>query len=210
MTKFDPLLPEDFLDRTSEQLNQLRRKSSCLDEEITGLLEAKDRVDSVIRYLESIASLSQVDESQVTPEEASPIKKAGYRRVRQYGSLRPKTKIRGTYIPGDVIAVSMNRKSGVKAQAVFLDGELTVRKGSQAEPDIGELGNGKEIVIGHRDNLRERMLLVEDGETLLFSKDVTFDNPSLAAKIVSGRSLNGWDVWKCKDGRTLGDAIDRF
>lgn len=45
--------------------------------------------------------------------------------------------------------------------------------------------------------------LVPDGHSLRFVEDTLFDSPSGAAMLVLGRSANGWNEWKTKDGRTL-------
>ena len=41
------------------------------------------------------------------------------------------------------------------------------------------------------------------------SEDVIFNTPSGAADFLTGRSNNGWTVWKTKDGKTL-DELYQF
>ncbi len=50
--------------------------------------------------------------------------------------------------------------------------------------------------------------LAEDGEFVVFKKDVLFKTPSGAGDAVTAASVNGWAVWKTKDGKTL-DELKR-
>lgn len=55
--------------------------------------------------------------------------------------------------------------------------------------------------------LTDGKLAIENG-VLLFKENVLFSSPSPAAGAVLGRSVNGWDAWKNKNGQTL-DALKR-
>jgi hypothetical protein len=58
-------------------------------------------------------------------------------------------------------------------------------------------------IITLRDQLLENGSLVEQGEYLLFTKDVEFSSPSAAAAIVHAGNAAGPLAWKDSLGRTL-------
>lgn len=59
-----------------------------------------------------------------------------------------------------------------------------------------------------RDKLITDGVMMVEGETVVFTKDHKFRSPSMAAVAVLGRTANGWQEWKDKDGKTL-DAVKR-
>ncbi|GAD05448.1 hypothetical protein PORCRE_1150 [Porphyromonas crevioricanis JCM 15906] len=62
-----------------------------------------------------------------------------------------------------------------------------------------------------RKELREKKLRengLEKGDSCILTSDLTFSSPSSAASFCLGRSANGWEQWKDKEGRTL-DAVYR-
>ena len=56
-------------------------------------------------------------------------------------------------------------------------------------------------IVDSRNSIKQ---YVKNGK---LQKDIPFDNPSRAAGVVSGASVNGRDVWKNKNGKKLGDVI---
>lgn len=54
-----------------------------------------------------------------------------------------------------------------------------------------------------RDQLRSDGILVEEGDALVFVRDVEFASPSAAASVIHGGHPNGLISWKNKDGVTL-------
>lgn len=48
----------------------------------------------------------------------------------------------------------------------------------------------------------------EEGEKVISERVRLFVSPSTAAVALLGRSSNGWESWKAKDGRTL-DEVKR-
>ena len=58
-------------------------------------------------------------------------------------------------------------------------------------------------LVALRDSLKERGIIVADGDGLKLVQDYTFDSPSTAAGVLLGRSANGRIEWKSADGRTL-------
>ena len=59
-----------------------------------------------------------------------------------------------------------------------------------------------------RASLVEAGVMREAGDKVIFEKDYLFGSPSMAAVALLGRSANGWEAWKAKDGRTL-DEVKR-
>jgi len=51
--------------------------------------------------------------------------------------------------------------------------------------------------------LREKLIEEKTVQDNIFQKDHLFSSPSAAAAIVMGRSANGLEEWKSKDGRVL-------
>lgn len=93
--------------------------------------------------------------------------------------------------------------SNINATAVRTDEGLVILENSEAVKSVRE-----SLSTGYR-ALRERLLssgvLVENGTKLKFSRDQLFRNPSPAAAIVVGYSVNGRDKWKTRDGVTFSD-----
>ena len=58
-------------------------------------------------------------------------------------------------------------------------------------------------VLAQRNNLIEEKHLVQQGNHLIFKKDVEFSSPSAAAAVIHGGSANGLIAWKTQDGKTL-------
>jgi hypothetical protein len=54
-----------------------------------------------------------------------------------------------------------------------------------------------------RDELIRQSVLVPKGEDLVLTLDYTFSSPSMASSVILGRTSNGREAWKAKDGRTL-------
>jgi hypothetical protein len=54
-----------------------------------------------------------------------------------------------------------------------------------------------------RDELIRQQVLVPQADNLLLTIDYTFSSPSMASSVVLGRTSNGREVWKTRDGRTL-------
>ncbi|MEF9933630.1 MAG: DUF4357 domain-containing protein, partial [Cetobacterium sp.] len=53
------------------------------------------------------------------------------------------------------------------------------------------------------EKLLDLNILKEEDDKYLFEKDYLFSSPSAAARIVLGRSANGWTEWKTFDGKLL-------
>lgn len=71
-----------------------------------------------------------------------------------------------------------------------------VFKGSGASLD--ETNSGAKAKAAHtkRESLIEKGLLVRDGDILVFTENVVFNSPSLAATVIRGTPANGLAGWK--------------
>lgn len=93
---------------------------------------------------------------------------------------------------------------GVKATGDYNEntGELVVLKGSKVSETIAE---SKSFRAANPIKKR-REAFVKNGKTIC---DMTFKSPSTAANFVTGRSSNGYEVWRDVKGTKLGMAIGR-
>ena len=84
----------------------------------------------------------------------------------------------------------------VEASAKQTSEGFVVLKGSLIGP-----GDSEHISVGNRKKREECSI---DNNRVL-QEDVLFSSPTSAAQFVTGQSLNGWIVWKTRDGKTLHD-----
>ena len=54
-----------------------------------------------------------------------------------------------------------------------------------------------------RKQLREKGILVPEGELLKFTQDYEFGSPSTSGSVVLGRPVSGPENWRDNEGRTL-------
>ena len=122
----------------------------------------------------------------------------------------PSAQGNGRNLGPEAAEFSLNRKDGVDAHC--RDGNdgrevvvLADSRASKVESDWLR-NNPGHIVYRLRQDLQRQGVLVDDGETLRFSRDYTFTNASAAAGVCLGRTSNGLREWKNSRGRTLGDS----
>jgi hypothetical protein len=87
-------------------------------------------------------------------------------------------------------------QGGVHANAIEVDGQMVVLKGSEArEQESPSLSSNVRLA---RQQLRQAAKLVESGKQgiLKFEEDVAFSSPSAASQAVMGTSRNGRIDWK--------------
>ena len=89
------------------------------------------------------------------------------------------------------------------AKGFYSSSGFTVLKGSVVTKSMTPSFNWKE----KRTIMLQEYTILE-GDNLIMTSDKTFTSPSTAADFCLGRSVNGWTIWKDKDGNTL-DAIYR-
>ena len=97
--------------------------------------------------------------------------------------------------------------SGTSGRGAMTDDGFVVFKGS-----VGRKQNVKSVAGTSMERFRERLIetgvVKADGDKIVFERNHLFGSPSMAAAALVGAHLNGWVVWKGKDGRTL-DQVHR-
>jgi Domain of unknown function (DUF4357) len=95
---------------------------------------------------------------------------------------------------------------GISAQGAELADGFLVKVGSQAVVDLVP------SCAPYIKQLREAMLsngvLAPKNGVLVFTQDYLFGSPSTAGGVVLGRSVNGREAWKTKDGKLLKEIQD--
>lgn len=92
---------------------------------------------------------------------------------------------------------------GLKATGYLTPNGIVVLSGSQAVLTPRESSVKYPWSTTLRDKLKEEGSLVENGEHLLFTKNVEFSSPSAAAAVVHGGQANGLTAWKNKANKSL-------
>lgn len=92
---------------------------------------------------------------------------------------------------------------GVKAQGYESAEGFVVLAGSEAAPD--EVKSCFPYISELRAALVNNGVLKSAGTRYSFTQNYVFPSPSSAASAVLGRSVNGRDAWRAKDGRTLNE-----
>lgn len=70
---------------------------------------------------------------------------------------------------------------------------------------VNERPSTAESVKNLRRKLIEENILRLTDDKLVFQQDYIFKSPSAAAQVLRGHNVNGWNVWKDTEGRTLDD-----
>ena len=86
-------------------------------------------------------------------------------------------------------------KTLYEANAIYVDGTVTVKKGSRINIHLSA-GYRPTATI---QNLRDDDSVVDSDGVLL--KDIPFESLSTAASFVTGRTANGMIVWNTENGR---------
>lgn len=98
------------------------------------------------------------------------------------------------------------KREGLTAHAVEVDGEFTVLAGSRTRHDGSSSGSYSRL----REQLEADGTIDTRVEPAVFTKDQTFGSPSAAASVVTGRASNGRVAWVSDDtGLTYGDWQNR-
>jgi len=82
---------------------------------------------------------------------------------------------------------------------------LTVFKGSKS--NLKAARTAGDWLIRMREKLKEKGILVQEGEVLVFREDYIFSSPSTAAGVVLARRANGWTEWKDKGKKTMDEKL---
>lgn len=90
----------------------------------------------------------------------------------------------------------INKKHGIRAQAVLEDGEFIVKEGSQARAEwMGSTKEKTHYFKLHRE-LIDNGVLTAQGINRVFASDYAFSSTSAAGAVVNGRSTAGPREWK--------------
>lgn len=98
-----------------------------------------------------------------------------------------------------------------KRKDAFAEGEYTedgliVFEGSKC--NLKETKSASPWIIRMRENMIKDGTLVQDGNVYKFNSNHIFPSPSTAAAVIVGSEVDGWQVWKDKNGKTL-DEVQR-
>lgn len=96
------------------------------------------------------------------------------------------------------------KSSNYEAIGQYTEEGLVVLKGSKARVDVVP-SMDKSKASGKRDALISEGALKLEGTQYVFLRDVLFKSPSGASNFIAGSNTNGWQLWRSKDGKTLGD-----
>jgi hypothetical protein len=97
------------------------------------------------------------------------------------------------------------KTSKISAEAYFLNGKMTIIKGSVGNKHC--LSSFSELLNNIRKNLFSSGVLIEQGDKILFKEDFTCTSPSQASALINGSSSNGLLAWKDCYGNTLKSRI---
>jgi hypothetical protein len=91
------------------------------------------------------------------------------------------------------------------ATGEYTEDGFTVFKGSRS--NLEESKTAGTWVTGMREDLRQKNVLKQEGNILIFTDDYTFSSPSASAAAVLARRANGWSEWKDKNGKSMDQLI---
>jgi len=95
------------------------------------------------------------------------------------------------------------RIKDISASGYLTPNGIVVLSGSQAVLQERDSAKNYPGVLSQRNRLIQDNELIEQGEKLVFTKDIEFSSPSAAAAVIHGGSANGLMAWKDKQGNTL-------
>lgn len=92
---------------------------------------------------------------------------------------------------------------GAVARGFQSDNGFTVTAGSTATKTLSNAFKARPWGTNLRKQLVDSGVLEDVGTTMRFTQNYELDSPSAAAVVVYGNPMNGRDVWKTSEGRTL-------
>ena len=99
------------------------------------------------------------------------------------------------------VSVFIEAARGARAMGQMTNEGFVVTKNSEVADSV--TNSFPKSMIKLRDSLIRDGVIVENQGIFKLTKDYLFSSPSAAAAIVMGRSANGLNEWKSKDGRVL-------
>lgn len=98
---------------------------------------------------------------------------------------------------------TISRDNLYEAKALYVDGKVTVKKGSRINIRFGKGFKPSNAV---KEMLDDHTLYDEEGVLL---RDVQFETLSTAASFVAGRTSNGMITWKTNDGKYVRETLKK-
>lgn len=102
--------------------------------------------------------------------------------------------------PKDLLSCEIK---GLKATGYLTPNGIVVLRGSQAVLTPRESSTKYPWSITLREKLKSDGSLIENGDNLIFTKDVEFSSPSAAAAVIHGGQANGLTAWKNQQNISL-------
>lgn len=99
--------------------------------------------------------------------------------------------------------ILVSRNGNYDAKGFYLDGKLTIQRGSK----INEKSNSRFERAGVVNSYRNDSEYVSDD--LVLKKDIEFSSPSTAAQFVTDNVSNGYISWKTPEGITLKNYLSK-
>ncbi len=93
------------------------------------------------------------------------------------------------------------KQRGAEARGREVPDGFVVFKGSKGRS--AEVASCHQYLKDLRRQLRERGVIRDEGEVIVFTQDFRFSSPSTAAGVLVGGNANGRTAWKDEKGRTL-------
>lgn len=93
----------------------------------------------------------------------------------------------------------INKKHGLHATAILVDGDFIVEAGSIARPKWAGKGTWDSGYAQLHEELRKTGVLRDEPGRCVFDKSYAFRSPSAAAAVVNGRPANGTIEWRVED-----------
>lgn len=110
---------------------------------------------------------------------------------------------------GEMFYLRSARNAEFDARGRYIADGFVVLQGSRARREAVASMRGTSNERFRERLVKEQVLvLASDGAAYVFARDHLFSSPSMAAVAVTGRSANGWQVWRDAAGQTL-DAVKR-
>jgi len=94
---------------------------------------------------------------------------------------------------------------GVEAKALYTTDGCVVLQGSTIRLETGPSLKGTGAERMRQNLLKDGTIVKDENGVCRFTRDYLFKTPSRAARIVLGRSSNGWQEWRNEAGKTLDD-----
>ena len=97
--------------------------------------------------------------------------------------------------------IIVNKKGHFKAKGIYDGQKVIVQKGGFINPNFASCIRGGNLSKQYR---ADRNYVSENNEIIT---DCVFRSPSTAAQFITGRSVNGYKIWKVSNDQSLDDYL---